>query len=188
MHNILTIDVDSECSAELIEAGVQAKTEAAAICEEREEIDQALARLRDSAAEDFSASEAVGLRDGYRASLIRELRLRQSNSKLDVDHRRELAKLLDRRALPDLQVARSAIGKALVQIGFPPAADGGEVDRVKILVGKLVDVHPRVTAASGRVEELRQRSQSRDFAQSSETAIKSLQLRIKSHQEVLSRV
>jgi hypothetical protein len=116
------------------------------------------------------------------------MRLRQSLAKIDADHRRELAQLWNSRALPDLHVTRVSIGKELLRIGYPPEAAKGEPDRVKILVGKLIDAHPRVIAAAGRVEQLQQMSHANDFAQQNSAELKSLQARIRSHQEALSRV
>ncbi|HEV8068698.1 MAG TPA: hypothetical protein VGP76_13255 [Planctomycetaceae bacterium] len=188
MHSILTIDVDAQCSPELIDAAAKATAEAAAICEERGELNRDLAAFREKAQEDFVFGEADGFRDRTAALLVRELRLRQALSKIDSDYRRELAQLLDSRALPDLHAARGSIGKELVRIGFPPEAERGEADRLKILVGKLIDSHPRVAAAAGRIEQLRQTSQANDFAQQNSAELNALQARIRSHQEALARV
>lgn len=188
MHNILVIDVDNECSPELQEAGIQAKTEAAAIRKDREELDRDRAAFGAKPAEDFVFGEADAFRDRLTALLVRELRLRQGLQKIDMDHRRELARLLDSRAMPDLRAARASIGKQLVQIGFPPEAEPGETDRDKILVGKLIDRHKRVAAAAGRVDQLRQTANSRDFALRNDAEILSLRSRIKTHQASAARV
>jgi hypothetical protein len=186
--NILTVDIDAQCSPGLIDAGARSTAEARAIRRDREELERDRAAFRDKAPEDYLAGEAGDLRDRDVASLVRELRLRQSLSKIDADHRRELAKLLDSRALPDLQAARKSIGKELMRIGFPPAAEPGETDRLKILVSKFIDSHPRVIAAASRVEQLRQTSSSKDFRDQNEAQVKALQSRIRSLQEATARV
>jgi hypothetical protein len=105
-----------------------------------------------------------------------------------MDHCRELSRLLDSRAMPDLRAARASIGKELVRIGFTPEAEPGETDRLRILVSKLIDSHPRVVAAAARVYQLRQTSSSHDFRQQNEAEIRSLQTRLKAFQESAARV
>jgi hypothetical protein len=185
---ILTIDVDAECPPELINRGGEAKVEAAAIREDHEELDRDRAAFRDKAPEDFVFGEADAFRDRLTVLLIRELKLRKGLAKIDADHRAELSRLWNSRAIPDLWSARKSIEKELLRIGFPPAADAGETDREKIMVQKLIDIHPRVVAAAGRVNQLQQASHANDFAQQNSAATKSLQARLKMHQETTSRI
>jgi hypothetical protein len=186
--NILTIEVDRECSAELIERGIQANVDAEAIRQEREEIERDRAQFRDRPAEDFCFGEADAFRDRLTASLVRELRLRQQLAKIDEDHRRELAKLRDSRSLPELRDARNAVASELMRIGFAAPAEPGEADADKIAVSKLIDRHPRVWAAAIRAGALQTAANAPDFARQNEAEIQSLRTRIKSYQEAAARI
>jgi hypothetical protein len=186
----MAIDVDLQCSPELIEAANEAEVEAAAIRGEFEKIDQERARFLETVPEEFDFSGKINrsLRERLGNNLVRELKHRKGIAEIDAAHRRELAQLRSERAIPELRDARKNLSAGLVALGFPPAAEPGDADPVKIMVSKLIDQHPKVAAAGSRAAELLSKSNSGEFRQQNDAEIEALKVRIREHQEAAVRV
>jgi hypothetical protein len=180
LPTIVIQPIDSQSAAELHERHVQAQAEADAIAEEQSRLAAAIVEFRERNPADVVLGDAEKFRDRQTAILARELRLRHSLRDLDRDLRADMGGRLRELALTALQEAEKRVANGLHKLGFAWPDKAGSGDQV--ILAQLVQRHPAVIAARGRVQQLGSRSSDGSIGEQNRVAIAQLSERIRQSQ------
>jgi|SRR5579862_7352714 len=183
--NILPLQVDAECSAPLRKRAADLIASIEKLTADAKKLDDDRTAFAERPLEELGLGESEGFRDAETALLIKGLGICRDLESLDNDHRAELADLASRANL-DLEAERVRVHDGLVEFGYRPRIDG--VTDSCAITPMMIEMHTGVTRLRLRSDELRTRSNARDFANQNAATLRAIEGRLKSLREKLAHV